>query len=655
MSSSDLIKKRQDRANFIGTVTKQQAFNLGITNFLRGANQPATTSGLLSASDGTTDVTPNQLALTLATNLGLTDQILFFQSLVNNGVRTSTQATQFNQVALSNPETAIQSYNLPAPIPSPEPPSVIQLIVAQWATYLNGNGADIGRSIAFDSFNNIYLTGAYASSTGPIKVQNVDGNGQIESSIELPVNSSSGAVFLIKYNSVGQAQWATYINGSSTDVGFSITIDTSNDICLTGSYNNPNPNPNINLYNASGNGQSMSSVTLGNSVSGTAVFLVKYDMNGQVKWATCFEGTANDVAKGVVTDSQNNIYITGQYAQTPASGPLYLKDVNGNTQSASLVSLPVSVSATNYSVFLIKYDTNGIVQWATALNGSGIGDIGNGVAIDSDDNVYITGTYVQTVTDVILKNVNGTTQVDSSIKLPPVISGALFLIKYNSDGEAQWATYLESSFSFTEVGNSVQIDSSDNVYVVGTYASSVLLNLQNASSDTQVPSSIKLPATTSNSSAGFLMKYNKFGEALWATCLDGTSSDFATSLAIDTLNNIYMAGVYTSSSEIFLKNADGDGQAISNISLPISINQASFVIKYNSNGIAQSASYFDGDGNDQTWTINIDSQNNIYISGQYSSTALLPLQNTTSVGYEQSSVKLPVVTNAVFLIKYNQP
>jgi hypothetical protein len=111
MSSSELIKKRQDRANFFGTMTRQQAFNLGIINSIRGVNQPVTTSGLLSASDGKTDVTPNQQALTLSKNLGLTEQILQFQTLVNENIANSTAATLFNEAALNNPTTAIQEYS----------------------------------------------------------------------------------------------------------------------------------------------------------------------------------------------------------------------------------------------------------------------------------------------------------------------------------------------------------------------------------------------------------------------------------------------------------------------------------------------------------------------------------------------------------------
>ena len=110
-------------------------------------------------------------------------------------------------------------------------------------------------------------------------------------------------------------------------------------------------------------------------------FLAKYSNSGIVDWVARQDGTFTDNGRGVATDSQNNVFMTGYnhnagisfYSREGSDGPSF--------------TLP---AGTGYSSFLAKYSNSGIVDWAARQDGAGV-DIGYGVATDSQNNVFMTG------------------------------------------------------------------------------------------------------------------------------------------------------------------------------------------------------------------------------------------------------------------------
>ena len=96
-------------------------------------------------------------------------------------------------------------------------------------------------------------------------------------------------------------------------------------------------------------------------------------------WAALGTGFAQ-VANAVAVDNQGNFYITGQFGGTTTFGT-------------------VSLTATgNANIFVAKYNSSGIVQWATKAQGSGTVDRGNAIKVDATGNVYVTGTFTNTAT-----------------------------------------------------------------------------------------------------------------------------------------------------------------------------------------------------------------------------------------------------------------
>ena len=143
-------------------------------------------------------------------------------------------------------------------------------------------------------------------------------------------------------------------------------------------------------------------------------------------WTQQLGTTASDYGYGVTVDSSDNIYVTGYTAG----------GLDGNTNSG------------DNDIFLVKYNSSGVKQGTKQL-GTSTDDLGYGVAVDSSDNIYLTG-WTQ-------GGLDGNTNAGGQ---------DIFLVKYNSSGTKQWAQQLGSTSS--EVGYGVTVDSSDNIYVTGT-------------------------------------------------------------------------------------------------------------------------------------------------------------------------------------------
>jgi len=252
---------------------------------------------------------------------------------------------------------------------------------------LGTSSHDYGRGVTVDSSDNIYVTGYTEGG--------LDGN----------TNSGGRDMFLVKYNSSGTKQWTKQLGTSSHDYGRGVTVDSSDNIYVTGStYGGLDGNTNSGSYDSS---------------------LVKYNTSGTKQWTKLLGTSSKDSGYGVTVDSSDNIYVTGY-----TRGGL-----DGNTYSG------------DNDTFLVKYNSSGTKQWTQQL-GSSSKDFGHGVTVDSSDNIYVTG-YTE-------GGLDGNTSAGSY---------DIFLVKYNSSGVKQWTQQLGSSSD--DIGEGVTVDSKNNIFVTG--------------------------------------------------------------------------------------------------------------------------------------------------------------------------------------------
>jgi len=133
----------------------------------------------------------------------------------------------------------------------------------QWQRLLGGSGFQRALAIATDSANNVYITGRTDS-----------------------VGAGSSDNLLAKYNSSGTLQWQRVLGGASQDVCQAITIDSADNVYISG-------------YSDS-------------TGAGNDDFLIaKYNSSGSIQWQRVLGGTDNDESFGIAVDSDDNIYAFG--------------------------------------------------------------------------------------------------------------------------------------------------------------------------------------------------------------------------------------------------------------------------------------------------------------------------------------------------------
>ena len=281
---------------------------------------------------------------------------------------------------------------------------------------IKGTATDTGQSIAVDSAGNIYITGLYQSTTTvPI---NTFGATPTASGVSLPITTGVDA-FVIKWLANGTVAGYTNIKGNGTDTGQSITVDSAGNIYITGRYTSTTTVP-INTF---GTAPAASGVSLP-ITTGTDAFVIKWNaVGGTVAGYSTIKGSGTDIGYGIAVDSSQNIYITGQY-QSTAVVPI---NTFGTAPSASGFNLP-TVPGVETRGFVIKWSgsTGAVLAW-TNIGGAGT-NAGNGIAVDSSQNLYVAGQYQATA--VVPINTFGTAPVASGVSMPITTGIDAFVIKW---------------------------------------------------------------------------------------------------------------------------------------------------------------------------------------------------------------------------------
>ncbi len=368
--------------------------------------------------------------------------------------------------------------------------------IVQWVTTINGATQEGGNNIILDSLNNLYIVGFYV--TQPVYVYNPD---DLINPAYTFTASNSG--FLIKYNENGFFQWATRMTGQTTSSCIGLSVDLNNDICVSGTFGPTF----IDIYNT----DDIVFKRLNNAASSgvsTDAFIAKYNPSGILQWATPMTGTGGEFAVSTITDSHNNVYVTGQFASTE----LRIYSANNLTS----VLLPnIQITTPNPDAFVVKFNEIGNVLWATRISGTGT-DVAGGITIDNDDNIYVCGNY--NTPGINIYSTSSTTPIFTLPNINPVGTNNTFIVKYNSDGMPQFARYITSTGTIGSGGN-INTDNDNNFYLAGTY-STIPLTIYNEANQ-------QLSTITTALAGGsdvYNVKINKDGGIVFFTRIGGGGS-----------------------------------------------------------------------------------------------------------------------------------
>lgn len=229
--------------------------------------------------------------------------------------------------------------------------------------------------------------------------------------------------------------------------------------------------------------------------------------------------------------------------------------------------------------------------WAKNMGGTSL-DNGLSITVDASGNVYTTG-YFQGTAD--FDPGAGTTNLTS-------FGGTdIFISKVNSSGNFVWAKQIGGASG--DVGRSIKVDASGNVYTTGQFNGSVDFN----------PGVGTFSLTSAGANDIFVSKLDASGNFVWAKQMGGSTNDYGQSIVLDASANVYISGAFEGT-------ADFDpGAAISNLISSGGLDI--FVCKLNASGNFVWAKGMGSTAQDFGTCITLDTPGNVYTSGTFQGTA----------------------------------
>lgn len=300
-----------------------------------------------------------------------------------------------------------------------------------------------------------------------------------------------------------------------------------------------------------------------------AMLFICVGLSAQVQewqWASIVGGNIGGYGQAIAVDSQGNGYVTGIFYSTASFGTTTL-DCSGYSD-----------------IFVAKVDSSGNWLWAKRagcpINDGVLGmEFGYDIAVDSNANVYITGSFCGTADF-------GTLSLTSSGY------SDIFVAKLDSNGNWIWAK--RAGGTGWDYCYGIALDSAANVCITGNFEGTVDLG--------------NISLISSGDFDIFIAKLNNNGSWIWAKRAGGAGFDKSCSITVDNMANVYMTG-------IFYQTADFGNTTFSN-----SFNSTVFVSKLDSNGNWLWAIHPDGNFNIWGIDITINSANDIYLCGTYTTT-----------------------------------
>jgi hypothetical protein len=424
---------------------------------------------------------------------------------------------------------------------------------------IGGSGDDNGFSIAVDRYSNQYITG-YFSGT----VDFDPGTGVMNL-----VSLGGSDIFIAKYSATGNLIWAKSIGGTSDlDFGKSITVDADENVYVTGAFGGSvdfDPGPGVYMQNSNGHGD---------------IFILKLTKTGDLSWAKDIGSSNPDIGQFIKLDAGGNVYTTGMYF-----GPCDFDPGLG------VYTLPSNFTEEG---FVCKLSSSGDFIWAKSIAGA-CTDRVDGLAIDPTGNIYLTGVFQ--CNNIDFDPGPGTYYLSTEADQEQFIS------KWDSAGNFLWARQLSTGALQFSQGLYITLDAAGNVYTCGRFGGTTDFD----------PGPGTLIYSYTGGCANFISKYSNSGNMIWTKVFAGSNQSFATSMAVDSLGFIYTTGCFESYADF----DPGSGVVV----LPNAGYQDIYINKFTPDGDYLWAKPMGGPSDDESYSLALDQQGNIFTTGYFNLTA----------------------------------
>jgi hypothetical protein len=301
------------------------------------------------------------------------------------------------------------------------------------------------------------------------------------------------------------------------------------------------------------------------------IFVAKYNSAGVHQWSYRYGSTTSDAALGIAVDPNGNVYVCGEFRGTVNFGGV-----------ADLVSNGVD------DIFLVKFNTNGNWLWQRSAGGANA-DAAYSVAASSSA-VVITGYFTGTI------NFGGTDLISAG-------SQDCFVARYTNLGTHVFSKGFGGTSS--DQAHAVVLDSGGNAIITGYFANTINFGGSNLVSAGGVDI--------------FLAKFNSTGTHVWSSRFGSTSTEQGEGLAVDASNNVILTGLFSGTINFGGANL-------------VPVSQDAFLAKFNSSAVHQWSQRMGGTGLDRGDNLAVDSDGNILLGGNFTSTANFGGNNLVSAG-----------------------
>jgi hypothetical protein len=380
-----------------------------------------------------------------------------------------------------------------------------------WVRQMGGTNTDGVTAMQPDEAGNLYTAGFFK---GPA---DFDPGAGVATLTGQAVDSWERDMFVGKYNAAGALVWVKEFSGPQYKAVTDLVLAPNGDLLVTGFFEGTvDFSPSLAFTAPAGNFHS---------------FAARLNAAGFLLWVKVFGGCTDPYgAVAIETDAAGNAVMTGTFDGT--------RDFDTGAGTAEM-------TAPGYqSAFILKLDSAGDFVWARQIDDP---NFAYGTALDVDDigNVYAGGTF------------SWNTDLDPGPGNAPAISNGwndTYLIKLDPDGAFLWEKHYGGQES--DQLSTINVGANGNIYLTGMYGDE---------------------STDYNTGAGtcylawngwvdlYMMKLDAAGDFAWCKGIGGEEYDGTTTVLLDTLENIFVAGRFRMEMDfdpgpgVFLMESAGSG------------------------------------------------------------------------------------------------
>ena len=278
---------------------------------------------------------------------------------------------------------------------------------------------------------------------------------------------------LVKYNSKSEVEWSKLMPQKGFSQFQSVSICSDGGYIVGGSY-------------TGGPYDLENGITLERYADGDDGLVIKYNSNGDAEWARTVKGSYINSIDSVAICKDGG-YIVGGFFQSES------------VDLGDGITFSNHKSQGSYDSILIKYNENGQIEWAKNIGGAGDDRITS--VQETTDGGYIVGGYFD----------SDGMDLGNGITLENYGREDGMIIKYNVNGDAEWATSFGGSFQ--DRCNSMVVSDDGGCVVAGYCCPDKGMYL----GDIRIE-------PTSTAYNGIIIKYNSKGEVVWYNLMPSGSS-----------------------------------------------------------------------------------------------------------------------------------